>query len=124
MTAPVPVVVVAETSVELVDVAVWVLVKSDAEPSALALAESCCSAVWMPDSCVLVAVRPLDWFCRAVIGCWSIATSAWMIEFVSRPEARPVIWRGEDEPSDETLAPDENELVVIGCVDMWFALVC
>jgi hypothetical protein len=47
-----------------------------------------------------------------------------MIEFVSRPEARPVICSGEDEPSDETPAPDESELVVIGCVDMWFALVC
>ena len=70
------VVAVAETSVELVEVAVWALVNSDAEPSALALAESCCSAVWMLDSCVLVAVSPLDWFCRAVIGCWSIAISA------------------------------------------------
>jgi hypothetical protein len=39
-----------------------------------------------------------------------------MIEFVSRPDARPVICSGEDEPSDDTLAPDE--LDVIDDVDM------
>jgi len=60
MTAPVPVVAVAETSVELVEVAAWVLVNSDAEPSALALADRCCSAVWTLDSAELVAVSPLD----------------------------------------------------------------
>src|SRR5690349_8268840 len=120
MTAPVPVVVVAETSVEFVEVAVCVLLNSDAEPSALALAESCCRAVWMLDSCEFVAERPLDWFCRVVIGCWSIAISAEMIEVVSRPEARPVICSGEDEPNDETVAPVELELT--DCVDMGFVL--
>ena len=86
----------------------------------MALADSCCSAVWTLDSCVLVAVSPLDWFCSAVIGCWSIAISAEMIELVSRPEARPVICSGEDEPSDETVAPVELELT--DCVDIWFVL--
>src|SRR5262249_21315123 len=42
-------------------------------------------------SCELRARRPFCWSVRRVIGCLSIASSALMIEFVSRFDARPVI---------------------------------
>ena len=121
----------APTSVESVELTVWVSANSDGLPSACASLATVCNAVEMFVSCVFIAVSPDTWFWTLVTCCWSEAIRAWTIELVSRPEASPVTCIAVPLPSDVNWSPVEYALelvaellvlVLIDEVDMIFVL--